>query len=47
MYRAFLCKFHAFFMIGKIELLSPEKRQTLKELINALFTGNEKEMKSC
>ena len=47
MYRAFLCQYHVIFMVGKIELLSPEKRQVLTGLINILFTGHEKEMKSC
>ena len=46
-YRAFLCQYHVIFMVGKIELLSPEKRQVLTGLINILFTGHEKEMKSC
>ena len=45
MYRAFLCQYHVVFMVGKIELLTPDKRQTLTQLINLLF--NEKEMKSC
>ena len=47
MYRAFLCQYHVIFMVGKIELLTPEKRQTLTSLINTLFTGHEKEMQSC
>jgi len=47
MYRAFLCQYHVVYMIGKIELLSPEKRQILTGIINTLFTGHEKEMKSC
>ena len=47
MYRAFLCQYHVVFMVGKIELLTPDKRQTLTGLINTLFTGHEKEMKSC
>ena len=34
-------------MIGRIELLTSEKRQTLTEIINTLFIGHEKEMKSC
>ena len=34
--RAFLCQYHVVFMIGKIELLTPDKRQTLTELINNL-----------
>ena len=47
MYRAILCQYHAVFMVGKIELLTPEKRQTLTGLINTLFIGHENEMKSC
>ena len=47
MYRAFLCQYHVIFMVGKIELLNPDKRQTLTGLINELFIGHEKEMKSC
>ena len=47
MYRAFLCKYHVLFMVGKIELLTPDKRQTLTGLINTLFAGREEEMKSC
>ena len=46
-YRAILCQYHAVFMVGKIELLTPEKRQTLTGLINTLFIGHENEMKSC
>ena len=41
MYRAILCEFHVLFMIGKIELLTSDKRQTVTELINNLFVGNE------
>ena len=37
MYRAFLCQYPVFFMIGKIELLTSDKRQTLTNLINILF----------
>jgi len=47
MYRAFMCKYPVFFMIGKIELLTSEKRQTLTRLINTLFINKGKEMKSC
>jgi hypothetical protein len=47
MYRAFLCQYQAVFMVGKIELLNPDKRQTLTGLINTLFSGHENEMKSC
>ena len=48
MYRAFLGKYQAFFIIRKIELLTLEKQETLKNLINILFNNNkEKEMKSC
>ena len=47
MYRAFLCQHHVVFMIGKIELLTSEKAQTLTGIINNLFIGHEKEMKSC
>ena len=47
MYRAFLCQYHVIFMVGKIELLTPDKRQTLTSLINTLFAGQEKKMKSC
>ena len=47
MYRAFLCQYPVFFMIGKIENLTSEKRQTLTKLINSLFSVRAKEMKSC
>ena len=47
LYRAFLCQFNAVFMVGKIELLNPEKRQILTGLVSKLFTGHEEEMKSC
>ena len=47
MYRAFLCKYPVFFMIGKIEQLTSEKRQTLTKLINTLFNSRANEMKSC
>ena len=47
MYRAFLCQYPVFFMVGKIELLTSEKRQTLTRLINALFINRAGEMKSC
>ena len=47
MYRAFLCQYQVFFMIGKIELLSSQKRQTLIKLINLLFSNKGKDMKSC
>ena len=47
MYRAFLCQYPVFFMIGKIELLTSEKRQTLTNLINILFSKRAEEMKSC
>ena len=47
MYRAFKCQYNVVFMIGKIELLNPVKRQVLTGLVNSLFTGHEEEMKSC
>ena len=47
MYRAFLCQYQVLFMIGKIELLTSEKRQTLTRLINLLFTNRSNDMKSC
>ena len=47
MYRAILCKYHVIFMVGKIELLNPDKRQVLTGLINTLFSGHEEEMESC
>ena len=47
MYRAFLCQYPVFFMIGKIENLTSEKRQTLTKLINSLFSLRAKDMKSC
>ena len=47
MYRAFLCEYHVFFMMGKIELLTSEKRQTLTKLINTLFANKKGQMKSC
>jgi hypothetical protein len=47
LYRAFLCPYNIVFMIGKIELLSSKITQTLTGLINTLYIGHEKEMKSC
>ena len=47
LYRAFLCKYHIVYMIGNIELLSSKKTQTLTDIINKLYIGHEKEMKSC
>ena len=46
-YRAFLCQYHVIFMVGKNELLTPDKTQALIGLINDLYIGHEKEMKSC
>ena len=34
-------------MVGKLNLLTPDKRQILTGLINLLYIGHEKEMKSC
>ena len=34
-------------MVGKIESLDPEPRQTLTNLINSLFTLRGKKMNSC
>jgi hypothetical protein len=34
-------------MVGKIELLNSDQRLILTGIINTLFTGHEKEMKSC
>ena len=47
LYRAFLCEFNAVFMVGRLNLLTPEKRQIITGLINMLYIGHEKEMKSC
>ena len=47
MHRAFLCEYNAVFMVGKLNLLTPDKRQILTGLINLLYIGHEKEMKSC
>ena len=47
MYRAFLCQYHVVFMVGKIELLNSDQRLILTRIINTLFTGHEKDMKSC
>ena len=47
MYRAFLCQYSVFFVIGKIEILSSEKKQTLKKLIDLLFNKRKNDMKSC
>ena len=47
MHRAFLCEYNAVFMVGKLNLLTPKKRQILTGLINILYIGHEKEMKSC
>ena len=47
LYRAFLCDYNVVFMVGKIESLEPEPRQTLTNLINSLFTLRGKKMNSC
>ena len=47
MHRAFLCEYNAVFMVGKLNLLTPKQRQILTGLINLLYIGHEKEMKSC
>ena len=47
LYRAFKCQYNVAFMIGKIELLNPTKRQVMTGLVNNLFTGHEDEIKSC
>ena len=47
LYRAFLCEYNIVFTMGNIETLSSEKRQTLTNLINSLYIGHEKEMRSC
>ena len=47
MHRAFLCQYNVVFMIGKIELLIPDKREILIGLINELYIGHEKQIKSC
>ena len=47
LYRAFLCDFNVVFMMGKMELLTSEPRQTLTNLVNSLFTLREEKMKSC
>ena len=47
MYRAFLCEYNVVFMVGKLNLLTPQKRQVLTSMINMLYIGHEKEMKSC
>ena len=47
MYRAFLCQYHVAFMVGKIELLNPVKRQILTELVNSLFKEKGENMESC
>ena len=47
MHRAFLCEYNTVFMVGKLNLLTPDKRQILTGLINLLYIGHEKEMKSC
>ena len=46
-YRAIICEYPVLFMVGKIELLSSEKRQILTGLLNSLFIGHEEEMNSC
>ena len=47
LYRAIFCEYHIVFMIGNIESLKSEKRQTLTDLLNNLYIGYENEMKSC
>ena len=47
LFRAILCEYNIVFMIGNIESLKAEKRQILTQVINNLYVGNEKEMKSC
>ena len=47
LYRAILCEYHVVFMIGKLDKLSSENRQTLTNLINSLYKQIENEMKSC
>ena len=47
LHRAFLCEYNALFMVGKLNLLTPEKRQIITGLINMLYIGHEKDMKSC
>ena len=47
MHRAFLCQYQVFFMIGKVEQLTSERRQTLTRLINILYSSRKNEMKSC
>ena len=47
LYRAILCEYNALFMVAKLNLLTPEKRQIITGLINMLYIGHEKEMKSC
>ena len=47
MYRAFLCQYPVFFIIGNIDMLSSDKRQTLIRLINLLFNNRINDMKSC
>ena len=47
LYRAFLCEYNVVFMMGKIELLKNEPRQTLTNLINTLFTLKGKKINSC
>ena len=47
-YRAFLCQYPAFFVIGKIECLSSEKKEALIKLINLLYNDDRlNEMNSC
>ena len=47
MHRAILCEYNTVFMVCELKLLTPEKRQILTGLINILYVGHEKEMKSC
>ena len=47
MHRAILCEYNTVFMVCELKLLTPEKRQILTGLINTLYVGHEKEMKSC
>ena len=47
LYRAFLCEYNVVFMVGKLDKLTSDNRQTLTNLINSLYKQKEKEMKSC
>ena len=47
LYRAFLCKFNALFIMAKIDELQPEKYEVVSKIILKLYSKKEEEMNSC